>query len=206
MNDGKYEDQIEQERKALIHRQNNGSSRISLPDERQAITHHFTISGHDGYVTVGLYADGSPGEVFITMAKEGSTIGGLVDCIGILTSLALQHGVPIEHLARKLRGTSFEPAGFTPNERIRTATSVIDYIFRWLEMRFREPSHTTSQQPIELPSKKAYDNAMARYNQTQPAVPVITITDTGIGCPDCGQLLVMEEGCMKCYSCGYTKC
>ena len=93
---------------------------------------------HEGYITVGLYDDHRPGELFLTMAKEGSTIGGLMDTIGILTSLALQYGVPVETLARKFEHVSFEPSGWTRDPAIRRASSVIDYIFRWLGMQFSE--------------------------------------------------------------------
>ena len=110
--------------------------RRRLPDTRTAITHKFDVAGHEGYLTVGLFEDGQPGELFITMAKEGSTIGGLMDCIGTLTSMALQYGVPLEALARKFAHQRFEPSGFTKNPEIRNASSIIDYVFRWLALEF----------------------------------------------------------------------
>jgi ribonucleoside-diphosphate reductase alpha chain len=110
--------------------------RRRLPDTRTAITHKFDVAGHEGYLTVGLFEDGQPGELFITMAKEGSTIGGLMDCIGTLTSLALQYGVPLEALMRKFAHQRFEPSGFTKNPEIRNASSIIDYVFRWLALQF----------------------------------------------------------------------
>ncbi|MFC1596338.1 hypothetical protein ACFL5Q_00130 [Planctomycetota bacterium] len=110
--------------------------RHRLPDTRRSITHKFSIVGHEGYITVGLYEDGSPGEVFIRMAKMGSTVRGLVDTIAVLTSLALQYGVPIEDLARKFKDTRFEPSGHTRNPEIRTASSIVDYIFTWLRQTF----------------------------------------------------------------------
>jgi ribonucleoside-diphosphate reductase alpha chain len=110
--------------------------RRRLPDTRNAITHKFDIAGHEGYITAGLYEDGSPGEVFITMAKEGSTIGGLMDAIATLTSVALQYGVPVESLVRKFEHVRFEPAGMTRNLDIPMAKSLVDYIFRWLAMEF----------------------------------------------------------------------
>src|SRR6516164_439101 len=108
--------------------------RRHLPDERQALTHHFSIAGHEGYLTVGLYEDGSPGEIFITMAKQGSTISGLMDSFATVVSLALQHGVPLEVLCAKFSHTRFEPSGWSGNPKIGYATSIVDYIFRWLQL------------------------------------------------------------------------
>jgi ribonucleoside-diphosphate reductase alpha chain len=129
--------------------------RRRLPETRTAITHKFDIAGHEGYLTVGLFEDGTPGEVFITMAKEGSTIGGLMDGIATLTSLSLQYGVPLEALVRKFAYQRFEPSGFTKNPDIRQAFSIIDYVFRWLGLQFvpgyREATVPKSTQP-ELPA------------------------------------------------------
>jgi ribonucleoside-diphosphate reductase alpha chain len=108
--------------------------RRRLPATRPSLTHKFTVNGHEGYITVGFFEDGQPGEVFIKMAKKGSTIRGLTDSIGLLTSLALQHGVPLELLAAKFENTRFEPLGWTKNPQIREATSLVDYIFRWLRL------------------------------------------------------------------------
>jgi ribonucleoside-diphosphate reductase alpha chain len=110
--------------------------RHRLPGERASITHKFAIAGHEGYITVGLYKDGTPGELFIRMAKEGSTISGLMDSFATAVSLALQHGVPIKLVCDKFQHTRFDPAGFTGNPEIPIAKSVMDYIFRWLELRF----------------------------------------------------------------------
>ena len=110
--------------------------RRRLSDTRQALTHKFDIAGHEGYLTVGLFDDNQPGELFITMAKEGSTIGGLMDSIGTLTSMAFQYGVPLEALVRKFAHQRFEPSGFTKNAEIRNATSITDYVFRWLAFQF----------------------------------------------------------------------
>jgi ribonucleoside-diphosphate reductase alpha chain len=110
--------------------------RRRLSDTRQALTHKFDIAGHEGYLTVGLFDDGQPGELFITMAKEGSTIGGLMDSIGTLSSMAFQYGVPLEALVRKFAHQRFEPSGFTKNAEIRNATSITDYVFRWLAFQF----------------------------------------------------------------------
>lgn len=110
--------------------------RERLPDTRPSITHKFNVSGHEGYITVGLYPDGRPGELFITMAKEGSTIGGLMDCFGTAVSMSLQYGVPLEVYVNKFSHTRFEPMGFTKNPDIKIAKSIVDYIFRWLGITF----------------------------------------------------------------------
>jgi ribonucleoside-diphosphate reductase alpha chain len=110
--------------------------RDRLPDTRNSLTHKFSISGHEGYITVGLFEDGRPGELFITMAKEGSTIGGLMDAFGTSVSMSLQYGVPLEDYVRKFSHMRFEPQGYTKNPDIRIAKSIIDYIFRWLGNMF----------------------------------------------------------------------
>ena len=116
----------------------SGPNRRRLPDTRPSISHKFSISGHEGYLTVGLYEDGTPGEVFIKMAKQGSTMSGLVDTIAILASMALQFGVPVEQLAEKFQNTRFEPSGHTTNPEIPLASSISDYVFTWLGLRFSE--------------------------------------------------------------------
>ncbi len=110
--------------------------RHRLPDERLSITHKFSVGGHEGYLTVGLYKDGMPGELFITMAKEGSTVSGLMDSFACATSIALQHGVPLKLLCEKFAHTRFEPSGWSHNPDIGYAKSIMDYIFRWLQLRF----------------------------------------------------------------------
>jgi hypothetical protein len=110
--------------------------RKRLPDTRRAVTHKFTVGGHEGYMTVGMFDDGDPGELFITMAKEGSTIGGLMDTIGCMTSIALQYGVGISTLSTKFSNQRFEPSGWTLNPEIRSASSIIDYVFRWMQIYF----------------------------------------------------------------------
>jgi len=110
--------------------------RHRLPEERASITHKFSIAGHEGYITVGLYPTGQPGEIFIKMAKEGSTVSGLMDAFATSISLALQHGVPLKVLCEKFAHTRFEPSGWTGNEQIGYAKSLMDYIFRWLNLRF----------------------------------------------------------------------
>ncbi|MDB6052903.1 MAG: nrdJ, partial [Verrucomicrobiales bacterium] len=130
--------------------------RRRLPETRTAITHKFDIAGHEGYLTVGLFEDHQPGELFITMAKEGSTIGGLMDSIGTLTSLALQYGVPLEALVKKFAHQRFEPSGFTKNPEIRNAASITDYVFRWMALQF-------------IPGYR--DSNSAQRNQPELAIP-----------------------------------
>jgi ribonucleoside-diphosphate reductase alpha chain len=130
--------------------------RRRLPDTRTAVTHKFDIAGHEGYLTVGLFDDGTPGELFITMAKEGSTIGGLMDSIGTLTSLAWQYGVPLEALTKKFAHQRFEPSGYTKNPEIRNASSITDYVFRWMALQFvpgyRESLQVVRTQPdLDMP-------------------------------------------------------
>src|SRR5207247_1428302 len=110
--------------------------RHRLPVERSAVTHKFDIAGHEGYITVGLYPDGQPGEIFLKMAKEGSTVSGLMDSFATTVSVALQYGVPLRDLVNKFAHVRFEPSGFTGNSEIPIAKSIIDYIFRWLGSRF----------------------------------------------------------------------
>src|SRR3989475_11778449 len=110
--------------------------RHKLREERMSITHKFNVGGHEGYITVGLYPDGSPGELFITMAKEGSTVSGLMDSFALAVSIALQHGVPLKLYCEKFAHTRFEPSGWTNNPDIGFAKSIMDYIFRWLQLRF----------------------------------------------------------------------
>ena len=111
-------------------------ARRRLAATRNSVTHKFSVGGHEGYITVGLFDDGTPGELFINMAKEGSTIGGLMDVIGTETSMGLQYGVPLEVLVEKFSHSRFEPSGWTPNPDIPNAKSVVDYIFRWLGIQF----------------------------------------------------------------------
>ncbi|HEY6035969.1 MAG TPA: vitamin B12-dependent ribonucleotide reductase, partial [Kofleriaceae bacterium] len=121
------------------------ATRYKLADERASFTHKFSIGGHEGYITVGLYQDGSPGEIFVRMAKEGSVIAGLMDSFATSISLALQHGVPLAVLIEKFKGTRFEPSGFTGNQEIPIATSIMDYLFRWLNIRFPSDGPGLSQ-------------------------------------------------------------
>ncbi len=148
--------------------------RRRLPDTRTAITHKFDIAGHEGYLTVGLFESGQPGELFITMAKEGSTIGGLMDGIGTLTSLALQYGVPLEALVRKFAHQRFEPSGFTKNPEIRNASSITDYVFRWLAYQFipgfREAASNHNQPELAMPG--LIEELKKKVNRPVPELPL----------------------------------
>ncbi len=176
-----------------------GPHRRRLPDERPSVTHKFRVGEQEGYITVGLFEDGRPGEVFITISKEGSTIRGLMDSVAVLTSLALQYGVPLEDLARKFRGVHFEPAGFTDNPELPQASSLVDYVFRWLQARFgaKEPASRNPEQA------KGNGAGKAKTGRKKPSSSDIS---TGLACPECGTILVFAEGCLVCRGCGYTKC
>jgi len=154
--------------------------RRRLTDTRQALTHKFDIAGHEGYLTVGLFEDGQPGELFITMAKEGSTIGGLMDSIGTLTSMAFQYGVPLEALARKFAHQRFEPSGFTKNPEIRSASSITDYVFRWLALQFipdyRENLSAARTQP-ELAMPGLLEEMKKKINRPVPELAIAEDTD-----------------------------
>ena len=128
-----------------------GPQRRRLPDERTAITHKFSIQGHEGYLTVGLFEDGTPGELFVRMAKEGSVISGLMDSFATAVSIMLQYGVPLEVLCQKFSNSRFEPSGFTRNQQIPMAKSITDYIFRWFGIKFlgHPPSTPVAEAEIE---------------------------------------------------------
>src|SRR6516225_11906198 len=135
--------------------------RRRLPDERHSLTHHFSVGGQEGYVTVGLYEDGLPGELFIRMAKEGSTVSGLMDSFATAVSLALQYGVPLEILCDKFSHTRFEPSGWSGNPKIGYAKSLMDYLFRWLELRFLRGEQGALFEP-QGPARTQYEKSSAR--------------------------------------------
>jgi ribonucleoside-diphosphate reductase alpha chain len=168
--------ELEQELTALRGRLDQ-PVRHRMPDTRISLTHKFEIVGHEGYITVGLYEDGQPGELFITMSKEGSTIGGLMDTVGTLTSIALQYGVPLESLVKKFAYQRFEPSGFTKNPDIRHATSITDYVFRWLACQFikgyKEATSPNRSQP-DLPLKEIAEIEKKALNR-----PVSDLARTG---------------------------
>ncbi len=204
--------------------------RRRLPDTRTAVTHKFDIAGHEGYLTVGLFEDGQPGELFITMAKEGSTIGGLMDSIGTLSSMAFQYGVPLDALVRKFAHQRFEPSGFTKNPEIRNAASITDYVFRWMAFQFipgyRENITAARNQPelvmpglaeeikkkvnrpvAELPIAEDTDmielKADAKHARRSASLTqMITNQQDAPTCPNCGNVVVRNGACYKCLNCG----
>jgi ribonucleoside-diphosphate reductase alpha chain len=164
--------------------------RKRMPATRQSVTHKFTIAGHEGYLTVGLFPDGKPGELFITMSKEGSTVGGLMDCVGTLTSMALQYGVPLDTLVSKFSHVRFEPSGFTSDSQIKSASSIVDYVFRWLDTQF--------------PQKEEVKDKLKKEGTPTPSSnsnPPDTHDDAPL-CSNCGHLTVRNGSCHKCLNCG----
>jgi len=205
-----------------------GLTRRRLPAERQALCHKFDIAGHEGYLHVGFYEDGSPGEIFIKMAKEGSTVSGLMDTIGVLTSMALQFGVPLEILVQKFSHVRFEPSGFTKNPDIPMAKSLIDYIFRFLGARFlkgeqraavglierdetgRAEASTVAEagvSPMAIESSPRVGGQPIGFAPpiVQPLHPIAFSPQADApSCPDCGSLMVRNGACYKCLNCGAT--
>jgi ribonucleoside-diphosphate reductase alpha chain len=180
--------------------------RRRLPDERQAITHKFSIAGHEGYITVGLYEDGTPGEIFITMSKEGSTISGLMDAFATSASMALQYGVPLRVLVEKFSHMRFEPSGFTGNREIPIAKSILDYIFRWLGKKFLPPEEL----PSNIDDGTHIENGVPTGNVA--AAPTLESTEKEVyklqsdapPCHQCGSIMVRSGSCYKCVNCGET--
>jgi len=176
--------------------------RRRLPDERPSITHKFSIAGHEGYLTVGMFEDGTPGEIFIVMAKEGTIVSGLMDAFATAISMTLQYGVPLRVLADKFSHTRFEPSGFTGNKQIPIAKSVLDYIFRWLAMKFlpedERPSNLENENNHSTPGDQNSENSEEYEKhifQTQSDAPP---------CFECGAIMVRNGSCYKCLSCGST--
>jgi ribonucleoside-diphosphate reductase alpha chain len=204
--------------------------RKKLPDERQSFTHKFSIAGHEGYIHVGLYETGEPGEIFVKMAKEGSTISGLMDSFATAISLALQHGVPMRLLCDKFARTRFEPYGFTENPDIPRVSSIMDYLFRWLGGKFVKQAA-----PVEAPVSPTASDELARVGEVVAAAAKVEVIDmsakpngqnghghangnghTGNGnysfiarsdaptCPECGSIMIPNGSCHKCVNCGTT--
>jgi ribonucleoside-diphosphate reductase alpha chain len=184
--------------------------RRKLPDERRAITHKFNVAGHEGYITVGLYDDGQPGEIFLTMSKEGSTISGLMDSFATAISLTLQYGVPLEALVDKFTHMRFEPAGFTKNPEIPIAKSLVDYIFKWLGSKFLSAEEkeaigiiardTPSEAPVPVT-----EQAVARSAGAGGPLPFAFATSADApACHECGSIMVRNAACYKCLNCGAT--
>jgi len=172
--------------------------RRKLPDERRSITHKFSIGGHEGYITVGMYDDGLPGEIFITMAKEGSTISGLMDNFATAVSFNLQYGVPLKFLVDKFAHVRFEPSGWTGNPQIPYAKSIMDYIFRWLGNKFLGPEYAISE---------AGDNQTLRPTEPNPQQQLpfsgVDVSDAPM-CSECGSIMTRNGSCYKCGNCGGT--
>ena len=185
--------------------------RKKLPVERQAMTHKFSIAGHDGYITVGLYDDGTPGEIFLVMAKEGSIISGMMDAFATSVSLALQYGVPLQVLCDKFSHTRFEPSGFTGNPDIPIAKSIMDYIFRWLDLRFGEEARKAREALANEPAAVVTPPAPP----VQVAKPPMSADDAhekevfkaqadAPPCHVCSSIMVRSGACYKCFNCGAT--
>jgi ribonucleoside-diphosphate reductase alpha chain len=187
--------------------------RHKLPDERRAITHKFDIAGHEGYITVGLFEDGQPGEIFLVMAKEGSTISGFADAFAQAISYALQYGVPLQALVDKFSHVRFEPSGMTRNPDIRFAKSVVDYIFRWLAAKFLSPEaqFRAGVNGRDLDETNGESEEAASAAGPQPAVapsasPFSTIQnqEDAPPCSTCGSIMIRSGACYKCVNCGNT--
>jgi ribonucleoside-diphosphate reductase alpha chain len=183
--------------------------RRKLPDERKAITHKFDIAGHEGYITVGVYDDGQPGEIFLVMAKEGSTISGFADAFAQAISYALQYGVPLQALVDKFSHVRFEPSGMTRNPEIRFAKSIVDYIFRWMASKFLSPEaqfHAgVNGRELEEANGEPSPASAARP-PAAPATPLSTIQnqEDAPPCSTCGAIMIRSGACYKCINCGNT--
>jgi ribonucleoside-diphosphate reductase alpha chain len=187
--------------------------RRKLPVERQALTHRFEVGGHEGYITVGLYEDGTPGEVFVKMAKEGSTVCGLMDSFAIAVSFALQYGVPLDFLINKFAHVRFEPQGFTRNPEIPMAKSIVDYMFRWLGSRFLSAERQAEIGIIRREEEDAEGTpavgATSGPGQVMLALgvgPLSTFQNQADAptCGSCGSICVRSGSCHACPSCGST--
>ena len=197
--------------------------RRKLADERRSITHKFDIAGHEGYITVGMYEDNTPGEIFVSMSKQGSTISGLMDSFATAISYALQYGVPLQFLVDKFAHMRFEPSGFSKNPQIPYAKSIVDYLFRWLASKFLDEQAKSEVGIITLPPSSESDQSAAaapvRLVSVRPRSAVTA--DLGEGkdtsmrqafinqadappCPDCGCIMVRNGTCYKCMNCGTT--
>ncbi len=179
--------------------------RKRLPDEREALTHKFSVAGHEGYMTVGLYPDtGQPGEIFVTMAKQGSVVSGLMDSFATSISIALQYGVPLRVLADKFTHLRFEPAGYTNNRAIPIAKSIIDYMFRWLALKFLETEIAeTNGKDLESDVAKA-EAAGADTSMQSVEKEVFRVQSDAPPCHVCGTIMVRNGACYACINCGAT--
>jgi ribonucleoside-diphosphate reductase alpha chain len=176
--------------------------RRKLPVERTAITHKFSVAGHEGYITVGQYEDGSPGEIFLVMAKEGSVVSGLMDAFATSVSLALQYGVPLDALSNKFMHMRFEPSGFTGNPEIPIAKSIMDYIFRWMDLRFGEKAELVTNETEAVTEPEAVNTIDEDSVSREEAV--FTTQADAPPCTACGSIMVRSGACYKCFNCGST--
>jgi ribonucleoside-diphosphate reductase alpha chain len=216
LNTGKTEKAVETVAAAVIATADDRMQRRKLPDERKSITHKFDIAGHEGYITVGMYEDGTPGEIFVTMSKQGSTISGLMDSFATAISFALQYGVPLQFLVDKFSHMRFEPSGFTKNPQIPYAKSIVDYLFRWMASKFLDEEAKREVGIIE--SEKSLSAKSDVAPATLAMAPVASLRDGKDGgirqafinqadappCPDCGSIMVRNGACYKCMNCGTT--
>jgi ribonucleoside-diphosphate reductase alpha chain len=179
--------------------------RHRLPDERRSLTHKFNVGGYEGYMIVGLYPDGEPGELFITMAKEGSTVSGLINSFAQAISIALQHGVPLDLFCQKFSYTRFEPCGWTGSPEIGHATSIMDYVFRWLHLRFIGETTTTG---LTADSLAAHTPALSLgtfpESTAQRASPALAQASDAPSCRHCGNITTRNATCFVCANCGAT--
>jgi ribonucleoside-diphosphate reductase alpha chain len=178
-------------------------TRRHLGQDCRSIRHKFDIAGHEGYIHVGLYDDGSPGEIFIKIAKEGSTISGLMDTIGILTSMALQYGVPLDVLVNKFSHVRFEPSGFTKNPEIPIAKSLIDYIFRFIGSKFLDSEGQAAAGIRSFEGEEIATRAVAAVQSEVDALGFSPQSDAP-SCADCGAIMIRNGSCYKCLNCGAT--
>jgi ribonucleoside-diphosphate reductase alpha chain len=188
-----------------------GAHRRKLPSERQSITHKFSIGGHEGYITVGMYDDKTPGEIFIKMAKEGSTLSGFMDGFALSVSIGLQYGVPLKALVDKFINTRFEPAGYTGHPAIPYAKSVLDYIARWLGGRFISPDYLTRNgeaaflaAPAAVPAAATLPAALPEEDPQGRIAASRPMFDGAPTCSECGMLMTPNGACYKCENCGGT--
>ena len=221
MNTGrsKSDDAVRKEAIAAAH-ELVGPQRRRLPDERTAITHKFSIQGHEGYLTVGLFEDGSPGELFVRMAKEGSVISGLMDSFATAVSIMLQYGVPLDVLCTKFSNSRFEPSGFTRNQQIPMAKSITDYIFRWLGIKFlgHRPANADitedevesaaggsllELEKTETPAEQTNGRSVGAAAVADPPQQETTASDAP-PCAECGSVMVPNGSCYRCANCGST--
>ncbi|MBI3005106.1 MAG: vitamin B12-dependent ribonucleotide reductase [Ignavibacteriales bacterium] len=183
--------------------------RRRLPDERQSITHKFSIAGHEGYITVGMFEDGTPGELFITMSKEGSTISGLMDSLATSVSIAFQYGVPLKVMVDKFSHARYEPSGFTNNPDIPIAKSISDYIFRWLSKKFMKeedrPIDTTETSSVTISADTKISASSTKVGAIERKEKVVFETQADAPpCHECGSIMIRSGSCYKCLECGST--